>query len=135
MISGIAHVNITIPKDTLHHAQEFYGTTLGLISAPVPELQKGTILWFNLGSSGQQIHVTIGSTDPTSTRHPCFKLDSREELDEIKTSIYEHHIRGGPAAPLAADKPGEQDSGTQGKEYPTRFFARDYGGNLLEFTM
>jgi hypothetical protein len=46
MISGIAHVNITIPKDTLHHAQEFYGTTLGLISAPVPELQKGTILWY-----------------------------------------------------------------------------------------
>lgn len=25
--------------------------------------------------------------------------------------------------------------GTQAKEYPTRFFARDYGGNLLEFTM
>jgi hypothetical protein len=46
MISGIAHVNITIPKDTLDHAQEFYGTTLGLISAPVPELQKGTILWY-----------------------------------------------------------------------------------------
>jgi hypothetical protein len=55
---------------------------------------------------------------------------------------------------MAADKPGEKDSGkllvhnrgpcvcsciitigTQAKEYPTRFFARDYGGNLLEFTM
>lgn len=53
---------------------------------------------------------------------------------------------------MAADKPGEVDSGdfrfiskdldahadlvvgTQGKEYPTRFFARDYAGNLLEFS-
>ncbi|KAJ5295341.1 hypothetical protein PENANT_c001G00746 [Penicillium antarcticum] len=135
MISGIAHINITIPEETLDQALEFYGTTLGLVSAPVPELQIGTILWFNLGSSGQQIHVSVGATDPTATRHPCFKLDTREELEEIKTSIYDHHVQGGPAAPMAADKPGEQNSGTQGKEYPTRFFARDFGGNLLEFTM
>jgi hypothetical protein len=45
MISGIAHINLTIPEGTLGHALEFYGTTLGLVSAPVPELQKGTILW------------------------------------------------------------------------------------------
>jgi 4-hydroxyphenylpyruvate dioxygenase-like putative hemolysin len=45
MISGIAHINLTIPEDTLEQAEEFYGTTLGLTSAPVPELQKGTILW------------------------------------------------------------------------------------------
>ncbi|KAJ5770592.1 uncharacterized protein N7511_002643 [Penicillium nucicola] len=135
MISGIAHVNLTMPKGTLDHAKEFYGTTLGLVSAPVPELQIGTILWFNLGSSGQQIHVSVGTTDPTATRHPCFKLDTREDLEAIKKNIYDHHVRGGAAAPMAADKPGEQDSGTQGKEYPTRFFARDYAGNLLEFTM
>ncbi|CDM27058.1 hypothetical protein DTO013E5_4246 [Penicillium roqueforti] len=135
MISGIAHINLTIPQGTLDQAEEFYGTTLGLTSAPVPELQKGTILWFNIGSSGQQVHITHGATDPQASRHPCFKLPSREELEEIKTSIYNHHVRGGPAAPMAADKPGEANSGTQGKEYPTRFFARDFGGNLLEFTM
>ncbi|KAJ5228842.1 hypothetical protein N7489_009550 [Penicillium chrysogenum] len=135
MISGIAHINLTIPQDTLEQAEEFYGTTLGLTSAPVPELQKGTILWFDIGSSGQQVHITFGATDPQSSRHPCFKLSSREELEEIKASIYNHHLRGGPAAPMAADKPGETNSGTQGKEYPTRFFARDFGGNLLEFTM
>jgi hypothetical protein len=28
-----------------------------------------------------------------------------------------------------------RNPGTKGKEYPTRFFARDFGGNLLEFTM
>jgi hypothetical protein len=57
------------------------------------------------------VHITFGTTDPNSSRHPCFKLDSREELEEIKTSIYDHHLRGGPAAPMAADKPGEMDSG------------------------
>jgi hypothetical protein len=46
MISGIAHINLTIPRDTLEQAEEFYGTTLGLTSSPVPELQKGTILWY-----------------------------------------------------------------------------------------
>lgn len=52
---------------------------------------------------------------------------------------------------MAADEPGKMNSGkwsgdqvrfyvdelsgTQGKEYPTRFFARDYAGNLLEFSL
>ncbi|KAG0161545.1 putative glyoxalase family protein [Penicillium digitatum] len=134
MISGIAHINLSIPRDTLEQAEEFYGTTLGLTPSPVPEFQKGTILWFDIGSSGQQVHISFGSTDPLSSRHPCFKLSSREELEELKTNIYDHHVRGGAAAPLAADKPGEVNSGTQGKEYPTRFFARDFAGNRLEFT-
>lgn len=46
MISGIAHINLPIPQGTLAQAEEFYGTTLGLTSSPVPELQKGTILWY-----------------------------------------------------------------------------------------
>jgi catechol 2,3-dioxygenase-like lactoylglutathione lyase family enzyme len=48
MISGITHVNLPIPEGTLDQAEEFYGTTLGLTSSPVPELQKGTILWYFL---------------------------------------------------------------------------------------
>ncbi|EKV05088.1 hypothetical protein PDIG_37920 [Penicillium digitatum PHI26] len=111
MISGIAHINLSIPRDTLEQAEEFYGTTLGLTPSPVPEFQKGTILWFDIGSSGQQVHISFGSTDPLSSRHPCFKLSSREELEELKTNIYDHHVRGGAAAPLAADKPGEVNSG------------------------
>lgn len=66
---------------------------------------------FDIGSSGQQVHISFGSTDPKGTRHPCFKLSSREDLEEIKTSIYNHHVRGGPAAPMSADKPGEENSG------------------------
>ncbi|KAJ5663952.1 hypothetical protein N7507_004683 [Penicillium longicatenatum] len=135
MIQGIAHVNLTVHPGTLDDALEFYSKTLELTPAPVPELQKGTILWFNIGSSGQQIHVTMGPTDPEHTRHPCFKLDTREDLEAMKKKIHDHYARGGPAAPMAADKPGDMDSGTQGKEYPKRFFVRDYAGNLLEFTL
>lgn len=69
---------------------------------------------FNIGSSGQQIHINEGSTDPEHSRHPCFKLPSLEELEEVKKSIYDHKVRGGPAAPMAADKPGEADSGESG---------------------
>lgn len=29
----------------------------------------------------------------------------------MKKSIYDHHVRGGPSAPMAADKPGDLNSG------------------------
>ncbi|KAJ5491423.1 hypothetical protein N7539_002990 [Penicillium diatomitis] len=137
MITGIAHVNLTVTAGSLDYARQFYGETLGLQSAPVPQHRVGSLVWFDIGSSGQQIHISCGSTDPESKRHPCFRLPSREELETLQNKIYEHHLRGGPAAPMAADKPGEGSSvSTSGStEYPRRFFARDYAGNLLEFTL
>lgn len=45
MISGLAHVNLTVPAGTLDQANAFYGETLGLIARPVPERQKGTLAW------------------------------------------------------------------------------------------
>ena len=45
LISGIAHVNLTVPSGTLVQANAFYGDTLGLTARPVPELQKGTLAW------------------------------------------------------------------------------------------
>ncbi|KAL4737847.1 hypothetical protein BDV11DRAFT_190701 [Aspergillus similis] len=135
MITGLAHINLLVPADSLEHAEAFYGGTLGLTSAPVPHLQKGTILWFNLGTSGQQIHIAPGINESkTSDRHPCFKLESLEKLQELQQRIWDHHVRGGDAAPLNADKPGE-NSGTRGIEYPSRFFARDFAGNKLEFSL
>ncbi|KAL4913879.1 hypothetical protein BDW62DRAFT_205141 [Aspergillus aurantiobrunneus] len=135
MIIGLAHVNLLVPEGSLHLAEAFYGGTLGLTSAPVPHLQKGTVLWFNIGDSGQQVHVAPGINESkTSDRHPCFKLQSQEKLHELQQRIWDHLVRGGDAAPLNADKPGE-NSGTKGVEYPSRFFARDYAGNRLEFSV
>jgi hypothetical protein len=80
----------------------------------------------------------------------------------LRRKIYDHKQRGGESAPLEADKPGEESSGesqafnsvnkrvwremmadwwifassgAKGVEYPQRFFARDFAGNRLEFSL
>ncbi|KAK5446652.1 hypothetical protein LTS15_009584 [Exophiala xenobiotica] len=114
MISGIAHINVTVPADTLHLATDFYSGTLGLTPRAVPVLQKDTLAWFDIGTSGQQVHVAIGAaTDfsaPLSSRHPCFKIQSPEALLELRRRIWEHHQRGGSSAPQQADQPGREAS-------------------------
>ncbi|KAL9532867.1 hypothetical protein SMMN14_03638 [Sphaerulina musiva] len=138
MISGLAHVNLLVPAGTLEIAEKFYSGTLGLIPRAVPELQKGTLAWFDIGSSGQQVHVALDKNNSNATkssRHPCFKIESPEALLQLRQRIWEHLERGDEAAPQEADKPGEADSGAKGAEYPSRFFARDFAGNRLEFSL
>lgn len=45
MLTGIAHVNLTVPPGTLDQANEFYGNTLGMHRVPVPHLQRDTLAW------------------------------------------------------------------------------------------
>ncbi|RMY08971.1 hypothetical protein D0867_08865 [Hortaea werneckii] len=153
MISGLAHVNILVPPGTLEQADQFYGETLGLKPREVPKLQKNSLRWFDIGDSGQQVHVALGMNETKSSRHPCFKIESPDALLQLRQRIWEHFTSGGPAAPQEADRPGDKDSGrcprpmccfvlgltdgagAQGVEYPSRFFARDYAGNRLEFSL
>ncbi|KAI9924276.1 hypothetical protein ASPWEDRAFT_42707 [Aspergillus wentii DTO 134E9] len=134
MISGIAHVNLLVPAGTLPEANKFYVETLGLIASPVPAAIKETTAWFNIGESGQQIHIAFGNNEHKSTRHPCLRVGSVDDLLKVQRRIYEHHLAGDSAAPQEADKPGES-SGEKGVEFPSRFFARDYAGNRLEFSL
>ncbi|KIV92175.1 hypothetical protein PV10_06635 [Exophiala mesophila] len=151
-VLSIAHVNLTVPAGTLAQANEFYGTTLGLTPRPVPHLQRDSLAWFDIGDSGQQVHIAFGDVKElednlpkgetgedkawTGTRrHPCFKVGSGEELLKLRKRIHDHYVAGGPGAPSAADAPGQEDSGAKGIEYPQRFFARDYAGNRLEFSL
>lgn len=138
-ITGLHHVNITVPDNTLELAKSFYAETLGLTLRPVPAAQVHELIWLDIGSSGQQVHISLpkhdGDTAPLdSSRHPCFKVGSPEALLELQKRIYGHWLRGGDDAPLAADKIG-QTSGPTTQEYPKRFFARDFAGNRLEFTV
>jgi catechol 2,3-dioxygenase-like lactoylglutathione lyase family enzyme len=138
MITGIHHVNLVVPPSTLELAREFYSDTLGLTPRPVPHLQRDTLAWFDMGATGQQVHIAIGKPHDfqhASSRHPCFKLGSVEDLLALRQKIWAHYERGGDAAPKEADKPGEKNSGAEGVEYPTRFFARDFAGNRLEFSV
>ena len=139
MITGIHHINLVVPASTLHLAHEFYSQTLGLTPRPVPHLQRETLAWFDIGTSGQQVHVAIGKPEDfahPSSRHPCFRVGSVEALNELQSRVWSHFERRGESesAPLMADKPGAKNSGAEGIEYPTRFFARDFAGNRLEYT-
>jgi catechol 2,3-dioxygenase-like lactoylglutathione lyase family enzyme len=46
MITGIAHVNLTVPEGSLDEAEAFYAGTLGFTRIEVPVLQRGTLAWF-----------------------------------------------------------------------------------------
>ncbi|KAK5129487.1 hypothetical protein LTR08_003210 [Meristemomyces frigidus] len=136
MIAALAHINMLVPPNTLHLAEAFYGDTLGLASRAVPKLQQDCLRWFDIGASGQQVHIAFGPAgEGLSSRHPCFRLESGEALVELRRRIWEHFEAGGGAAPMEADRPGDDDSGAKGEEYPSRFFARDYAGNRLEFSL
>lgn len=137
MITGLHHINLVIPPGQLPAANAFYGTTLGLTPRPVPVLQRDTLAWFDIGTSGQQVHIAFGKPEDfelTSSRHPCFQVASPENLVALRQKIWEHFEKGGEGAPTAADRPGEEASGAKGVEYPQRFFARDFAGNRLEFS-
>lgn len=45
MITGIAHVNLTVPAGTFSQAEAFYAGTLGMKRVPVPVLQRDTLAW------------------------------------------------------------------------------------------
>lgn len=115
-ITGLAHINLTVPAGTLAQAVEFYSGTLGLTPREVPHLQRETLAWFDIANSGgQQVHVAFGKPSdfegPQSSRHPCFRLSDGEALLELRRVIYAHFKRGGESAPVAADVPGGEDSG------------------------
>jgi len=114
-ITGLAHINLTVPAGTLALATEFYSGTLGLTPRPVPHLQKDSLAWFDIADSGQQVHIAFGKPAdfeaPESSRHPCFKLSDGEALLDMRRKIYDHFERGGDSAPRAADRPGEVASG------------------------
>jgi catechol 2,3-dioxygenase-like lactoylglutathione lyase family enzyme len=110
MIIEIAHVNLTVPSGTLEEADAFYGKTLGLSRRPVPQLQQDRLAWFDIGSSGQQVHIAFGENDESS-RHPCFRIESPEKLLELQKRIWAHYERKDKASPKAADQPGEENSG------------------------
>ncbi|KAI4852396.1 putative glyoxalase family protein [Aureobasidium sp. EXF-8845] len=135
MLTGIAHVNLTVPTDTLDEAEAFYSNTLGMQRVPVPALQKDRLAWFDITPKGQQIHIAFGPATEESSRHPCFQVESQEALLKLQKRVFEHFEAGSKGAPRAADKPGAENSGAKGVEYPSRFFARDYAGNRLEFSL
>ena len=133
MITGLSHINLLVPPGTLPLATAFYSKTLGLRPRPVPAHRVHDLAWFEIGDSGQEVHIapdyngsningngngngSDGEDVETkkskwSSRHPCFRLGSAEQLEELRVRIWECFEAGGEAAPLEADRPGGVASG------------------------
>lgn len=77
MLTGIAHVNLTVPEGTLDLAEEFYGKTLGMERVAVPALQKNTLAW-----SDQLIPYGLTNSSYTaSISHRISGLTSRPKAN------------------------------------------------------
>lgn len=147
LISGLDHVNLLVPLHTLHHAHAFYANALGLHALTVPAdcPYKGLVQWFEIAGSGQQIHIMSAhhlspsqvQAQTESQRHFCFKIPSRAKLEKIQDIIWQLHQRGDEGDPIYCDEPvGRLSDARWGKgKMPVRFFARDYAGNRLEFSL
>jgi hypothetical protein len=138
MITGLSHINLLVPPGTLPLATHFYSTTLGLTPRPVPAHRVHDLAWFEIGDSGQQVHIAPdyngsdgiikgeeGGDEESmkakwSSRHPCFRLGSPELLEELRVRIWKHFEEGGGAAPLEADRPGASASGMFVLSFPSR---------------
>jgi hypothetical protein len=70
--------------------------------------------------NGQQIHIShpksvlpnsVTDTLPDSGRHPCFKINTAEDLLALQKKIWTHHREGKESSCVMADEPGEKNSG------------------------
>lgn len=147
LISGLDHVNLLVPRQTLHLAHAFYAGSLGLSPLPVPESCpfKGLVGWFDIAGSGQQIHIMSAHhlspeqlrAQAESQRHLCFKIPTQEKLERIQNIIWQLYERRAEGDPVYCDEPIPSDSKRRQirGDMPSRFFARDYAGNRLEFSL
>jgi len=95
MITGINHVQVTIPVGTEEQAREFYCGILGLIEIDKPEIikQNGG-LWFQVGQL--QLHLGCENNEQRarSRAHVAYNvndLDSlRERFDVLGVKVYEN---------------------------------------------
>jgi catechol 2,3-dioxygenase-like lactoylglutathione lyase family enzyme len=114
VLTGIDHVQITVPRALEADCLHFYRAVLKLTEIPKPvDLRGRGGAWFQLGAV--QIHIGLeAEPSPPSKRHVCFLTG---DLDSARSRF--------EAAGVAVE-----DGGTA--EGMTRIFIRDPAGNRLE---
>lgn len=108
-----------MPADGHDAACGFYGDALGMTEvAPPSTLQAGSVVWFQAGEDGQEVHVYVeaGGGPNTPSQHLCLQVADlaqfRERLDGRGIPVEE-------TVPIV-NRP--------------RGFVRDPFGNLIELT-
>lgn len=120
-IVRLHHVQLNVPADRASAARRFYGELLGLAELPRPQSLSDAGragIWFAIGD-GQELHVFLnpsGADDAAnSSRHPALIVD---DLDALRSRLERAELGVEGAIPIADRE---------------RFFARDPGGNRIEF--
>lgn len=113
-ITGIDHVQLTVPRALEAEALQFYRTVLGLREIEKPEeLKARGGAWFQVGAT--QFHVGVDPDPwPKSKRHVCFLVPD---------------IAKARAAAVAKGAVIEEEGEAEGLK---RFFVRDPAGNRIE---
>ena len=119
-IISLQHVQMIIPAGQAAEARRFYGDLLGLGEMPRPESLSDagrTGAWYRIGD--QELHLRF-ETDPAgdpalSDGHPALITN---DLEGLRTRLSAAGFELEEAIPI---------------EGRARFFARDPGGNRVEF--
>ena len=119
-VIGLQHVQVNVPVICEAEANRFYGEIVGMEVIPRPQSLSDAGrhgVWFRCGE--QEFHVfsnpNAGFDASTSSQHPALLVDDLDALQGRLTDAgYEIEV----AIPI---------------EGRARFFARDPGGNRIEF--
>jgi catechol 2,3-dioxygenase-like lactoylglutathione lyase family enzyme len=119
-VIGLQHVQVNVPLICEEEAQRFYGELVGMepISRPQSLSDAGRRgVWFRCGE--QELHVfsnpTAGFDPSASSQHPALLVD---DLEALRGRLTDAGYEVEEAIPI---------------EGRARFFARDPGGNRIEF--
>lgn len=113
-ITGIAHVQVSIPAGGEEAARAFYGGLLGLVEIPRPDsLGDRGGCWFACGP--QELHCGVEEHIAPSRRHPALLSDALDDLEARLSAA-------GVSVSHDRQIPGFR-----------RFYASDPFGNRLEF--
>lgn len=113
-VTGIDHVQITVPKALEAECLAFYRAVLRLSEISKPEeFRRRGGTWFQVGTV--QLHIGLDpECSPRSKRHVCFLVD---DLARARADIVARGART------------EEENEAEGLR---RFFIRDPAGNRLE---
>lgn len=117
-ITGVSHVNVTVPRELEEVTKQFYGELLGLQQIPKPPGPRQFVgAWYQLGAT--QLHLSLENNpqNSASKRHVCYYVENLEVAAEGLRGAGHEIIR---------DSEDTAES--------LRFFVRDPGGNMIEIS-
>src|SRR5437660_1822065 len=111
MVTGLHHVNVTVPPELEAATKEFYAGVLGLEQIPKPTASRQSGAWYQIGEV--QMHLSVEDNNgEVSSRHVCFTVPDLAEAEK--------KFRDAGVEIISDPQPVPGNA---------RFYVRDPGGN------